>query len=273
MQIVTLTTDFGTADAYPAAMKGVILAINPNVKLVDISHSIRPQNILQGAFILYSVAQFFPHSPRTIHVAVVDPGVGTDRAGLIIACRAGVFIGPDNGLLVPASECLGIDKVVRISNLELCRDNISTTFHGRDIFAPAAAHLSKGVPVEEFGEKVEKYIKLNLFDVKEKADVISGTILNIDNFGNIITNISKEIVDKHFSINDMLSFSFTLGDPARDRGALQVPYKPTYGDLPKGAMLATISSSGFLEIAGNQCGASEILNVQISDSVSLKKKG
>lgn len=264
MKIITLTTDFGLTDGYPAAMKGVILSINPQINIIDITHSILPQNISQGAFILYSVVNYFPSA---IHIGVVDPGVGTTRAGLVFKCGSGTLIGPDNGLLVPAAERLGIQAVYKITNVDYLLGNISSTFHGRDIFAPVAAHISKGAPLENVGDKVEKYVELNQFEVSETKNSISGKVLNIDNFGNIITNIQKRLIEKYFEIDDTLYIKVSSGK----QKVLKIPYKTTYDAIARGELLATISSSGLLEIAGNQCNADEKLKIKISDIITIRK--
>lgn len=262
MDIITLTTDFGLTE-YPAAMKGVILAINQKARIIDITHSILSQNILQGAFMLYSVVDYFP---KAIHIGVVDPGVGTARAGLIFACKKGVLIGPDNGLLVPAAERLGIKLVVKITNFGYCLEEISDTFHGRDIFAPIAAYISKGISIENLGETVNKYVQLNLFDIQDDKQQITGKVLNIDNFGNIITNLPKQIIKKYFKIDEILNITQSSGQPP-----WKLPFKTTYGAVAKGKIMATISSSGLLELAGNQCSVNEKLNLNISDEIIIQK--
>lgn len=275
MDIITLTTDFGEYDGYPAAMKGVILGIKPNVKLIDITHSILPQNIVQGAFILYSVVNYFKNA---IHIGVVDPGVGTNRDGLVVKCTNGILVGPDNGLLIPAGERLGLEEVYKITNQEYWLKTISSTFHGRDIFAPVAAQISKGISIGEVGAKVDQYVKLDLFEVKESDSEISGSVLNIDRFGNVITNISKEIIDRNFKLNDDLKLYVKPIGTSKNitkkqilDNFLNIPYKKTYNDVVKGSTVAIISSSGFLEFAGNQCNANEILKLSISDKINIKK--
>ncbi len=275
MEIITLLTDFGDIDGYPAAMKGVIYKINPNVKIIDISHSILPQNIIQGAYVLSTVVDYFP---LAIHVGVVDPGVGTERAGLIIDCKGGVLVGPDNGLLIPAAERLKIQAVFNITNENFWLPNISSTFHGRDIFAPVAAHISNGIFPEKVGEKTDQFVKLDIFKVSEKNNIISGMVLDIDRFGNIITNIRKGMIARNFQVGDEITISVkhkiksqTPTDKDRQEIKHQILFKTTYNDVPRNSLVAIISSSGFLEIAGNQCKANEILNLQISDKIELKK--
>jgi len=263
MENITLTTDFGLTAEYPAAMKGVILSINPKVNIIDITHSINPQNIEHGAFVLYSVVPYFKD---TIHIGVVDPGVGTERAGLIFKCTECILVGPDNGLLIPAAERLGIQSVIKITNLDYCLDDISSTFHGRDIFAPVAAHISNGLKVETCGPKVDQYVRINLFKVEEEHDKLTCKVLNIDTFGNIITNLSKDVLEKYFDYGNKLELT-----NHRQNKTWRVPIEKTYGNVPKGTLLATISSSGFLEIAGNLCSAVEKMNVKIGDKIVIRK--
>jgi S-adenosylmethionine hydrolase len=275
MKIITLTTDFGDIDGYPATMKGVIFRINPHVRIFDISHSILPQNIIQGAYVLSTVVDYYPLS---IHLGVVDPGVGTEREGLIFNCKNGVLVGPDNGLLVPAAKNLEIIDVYKISNEDFWLSDVSSTFHGRDIFAPVAAHISKGIIPEELGEKTDQFVDLDIFNVSEKPNIISGMVVNIDRFGNIITNINKEIVNRNYRIGDEVTISVkhkiesqTQTENNDQEKIHQILFKTTYNDVPKNSLVAIISSGGFLEIAGNQCKANEVLNLQISDIIELIK--
>ena len=190
MPLISLTTDFG--DLYPAAMKAVILRINPAVQIIDITHSIRQAGIREGAFALYSLVRYFPQ--RTVHVGVVDPGVGTSRRALAIkAGRAGkeqFFVGPDNGLLIPAARRLGEMEVYEITNPELMlKSGISATFHGRDIFAPAGAHLSKGTPIEAVGPRISDFVNLDFGNFGIDGPFLVGEVIFADSFGNVITNI------------------------------------------------------------------------------------
>jgi S-adenosylmethionine hydrolase len=272
MGIITLTTDFGHQSGYPAAMKGVILSINPIVRIVDITHQISPQNIIQGAFIMYSTLQFFPKDKtKVIHIGVVDPGVGSDRSGIIVECDNGILVGPDNGLLIPVAHQLGMSSVYRINNYELCLKDISSTFHGRDIFAPIAAHISKGVDLENIGKKTNEFIELNLFDVTDTDSSINGKVLHIDDFGNIITNIPKDIIDKNFSLGDELVLKFRDGESKGYRDIIKLPFQKTYTDVPKGELLSLISSSDFFEVSGNQINANDKLKLKISDEIHIQK--
>jgi S-adenosylmethionine hydrolase len=262
MAVITLFSDFGYSDGYHAIMKGVINSINPIINIIDISHSIQHQNIIQGAFILYNAIEYFQDG---IHVAVVDPGVGSERAGLIVQCENGILVGPDNGLMIPAAERLGINEIYKITNQKYWLDTISSTFHGRDIFAPVAAHISKGVAIEELGEKTDEFETLEIFNTQLSDNKITGIVLNIDKFGNIITNITKEMVLRYFKNNDKIEVS-----KFNESFSQEIPLKATYSDVSKDQLVAIISSTGFLEIAGNQCRADAKLNFKISEYIVIQ---
>lgn len=256
--VITLLSDLG--DVYPASMKGVILGINPEACIVDISHSVPPHYIRRGAFILMTTAKYFPSG--TVHIAVVDPGVGTNRRAL--ALRAGVesgihyFIGPDNGLLIPAAKSLGDFEVYEITNRNLFRKNISSTFHGRDVFAPVGAHISKGLNIDKVGRRIFDFVKLDFGEGKKKEDVLEGRIIFIDSFGNIVTNISNELVN--FQAGDMLEIE-----------GKQIPFFASYGFCKKGEPLALIGSHGFLEIAINMGNAALYFDKKPNDEIVVRK--
>lgn len=201
MRPITLLTDFG--DFYPGVMKGVIIKILPNANIIDITHSIEPQNIMQGAFLLLNSYSFFPPA---IHVAVVDPGVGSERKALIVECKDHIFIGPDNGILYPACENEGIEKIWRIREDIASRfsGQLSRTFHGRDVFAPAAAFAAMG-KIEEIAEPESEMKKIDLFDYRIEGETVTCRIIFIDRFGNAVTNLRREVVEelnaKGFYIN------------------------------------------------------------------------
>ncbi len=248
MVIVTLTTDVGWK--YAAEMKGRILSINPDATIVDVSHHILPQKIMQGAFVMYSVA---PHFTDAVHVGVVDPGVGTERKPIIIECEHAHFVGPDNGLLIPAAKTLGIKKVYEITP----DAGASSVFHGRDVFAPAAARLSKGERAAKLGEEIEEYVDLDFGECEVTEGRVRGRVLFIDRFGNIVTNIRAEHVRAD-------AFEVKMGIVER-----KVKVYPSYGFAEQGEILALIGSSGFLEIAqrgGNAaalCRAEENMEIEI----------
>ncbi len=236
--IITLTTDFGPG-AYVAAMKGVILDLDPDARIVDIDHGVGAQDVRQGAYVMYSAAPWFPFA---VHVGVVDPGVGTERRAIAIACEGAMFVGPDNGLLVPAAEAFGIKEVRHITNREYTLRRASYTFHGRDIFAPVAAHLSKGVKMRELGPAIEDYAKLDFGTPQADGAGVRGEVLTVDRFGNVITNIPRAVVSERWRFNQ--EFDVSIGE-----FEIRVRLLRTYGEARDGEILGTMSSSGFLEIA------------------------
>jgi S-adenosylmethionine hydrolase len=246
--LITLTTDFGLGE-YAAAMKGVILKINFDAKIVDIMHMIRAQDVKEGAYVLYSTAPYFP---KAIHVGVVDPGVGTERKAIIIECERGILVGPDNGLLIPCAHELGIKSIYEITNKSYMNEPISDTFHGRDIFAPAAAYLSKGVSVEELGETITDFVDLKLENYEVGDDFIKGKFLFLDRFGNLIFSIPKEILLKHLNFGDEIEIKIKNQEKSLTK---KIRFLPSYAHEEPKKLLATISSSGFLEIACNKASA------------------
>jgi S-adenosylmethionine hydrolase len=266
--VITLTTDFGLGDAYVAAMKGVVLSINPAVTLVDISHAIRPQDIRQAAFTLNEAYPSFP--ARTIHVVVVDPGVGTERKAIILRTPRADFVAPDNGILsyiIHEHNITAIDgraslppetglEAVAITEPRFWRKPVSATFHGRDIFAPVAAHLSLGVPLSEFGEAVDSLTVFPIPVPRREADgTLRGNILHIDGFGNLITNIKER------DLPAGASMSVTIGGETI-RGLSR-----TYG-AGRG-LLILFGSSGRLEIALRDGSAAARLHAEIGDDVHV----
>ncbi len=258
--VITLLSDFG--DVYQASMKGVILSINPQVNIVDISHSIQPHDIRTGAFILMTAAKYFPSG--TVHIAVVDPGVGTKRRALAIKVKSesGIhyFIGPDNGLLFPAAKSIGDAEFHEITNRSLYQRNISNTFHGRDIFAPVGAHISKGLEIDKVGRRIFDFVKLDFGEVKKKDDYVEGRIIFVDSFGNIVTNIPEGLM------------KFQNGDTLEIEGK-KIPFLTSYGFCEKGEPLALIGSHGFLEIAVNMGNAAFLFNKKPDDEIVVIKLG
>ncbi len=253
MSIITLTTDIGWF--YASQMKGRILSVNPDAKIVDVTHDISPQNVTEGAYVLYSAAA---HFPEAIHVAVVDPDVGTERKSLIVKCRNAHLVGPDNGILIPAARRLGIEEVYEITEKKYMSPSISDTFHGRDIFAPVAAHLSMGVRADEIGKVCYDYRDMDFGNAGE--DVAAGKIIFIDKFGNMITNVPKEYVKVEY------------GDWVRLRVSgkeLEVKFLKSYGYAEKGELLITVSSSGFLEISRRGGDACRMLEAEVGDTVEF----
>lgn len=253
--VITLLSDFG--DVYPASMKGVILGINPDANIVDISHSIPRHNIRTGAFVLMTCAKYFPTS--TVHIAVVDPGVGTKRRPIAVRAHSPggdihFFISPDNGLLIPAARSIGKFEVYEITNRDLFRKIPSHTFHGRDIFAPVGAYISMGMGIEEVGAEIFDFIDLDFGTGIKTEETFLGKVIFIDPFGNIVTNISSDIID------------FKYGDILEIEG-IKIPFLNSYGFCKEGEPLALIGSQGYLEIAVNQGNASRFFNKKIDDEI------
>ena len=187
-RLITLTTDFGYKDPFVGIMKGVVLSIDPSATIVDLTHGIEPQDIRGAALALNYAAPFFP--PGSIHVAVVDPGVGSSRRPILIECEDAFFIGPDNGVLSFAAGRKKVKRAVELANPRYYLKPVSSTFHGRDIFAPAAAHLASGVSVGDFGPSIERWTRLEWPEVVSGGGEIRGEVIYIDHFGNLVTNVS-----------------------------------------------------------------------------------
>lgn len=238
-------------------MKGVILTITPNSTIIDIVHNVEKFNIQTGAFTLASAAPYFPKG--TIHVAVVDPGVGTKRRAIIIQTKKGYFIGPDNGLMILAAEHQGIMHIYQITNPKFMLSGISSTFHGRDVFAPAAAYIEKGIKPEKFGPEIHEPVRPDFAKVKHVKDSIIGRILHIDSFGNIITNITKAEAAKFSEIINLKIQSKEL----------KLKLKKTYGETKLNEPLALIGSHGFLEIALNRGSAAEKYQAKVGMEITI----
>ncbi len=260
MKVITLLTDFGLKDPYVAQMKGVILSIAKDVKIIDISHEVHPQNIEQGAFLLYTSIPYFPKG--SIHVAVVDPGVGTSRRGIIIDCKDYTLVGPDNGLLVPAARRCENFKVYEIVGKKYTLDKITYTFHGRDVFAPIAAYIANGISLADIGREIEDYVDFNLEFGKVCEDKINGKIFHIDRFGNLITNIEEGLIKRYIEYGERIDL-IIKGRKYR------VKFLKSYGYSKEGEILLTIGGIGFLEISVNKGSASRELGASIGDRVTL----
>jgi len=259
---ITISTDFGLTDGYVAAMKGAILTVNPSAQIVDITHHISPQNTKEAAFILGTVYRYFPTG--TIHLIIVDPGVGSRRKAIILRTPIADFIAPDNGIL---SYVIGdfarnagrkipeTLQAVAITNMKYWRAPVSRTFHGRDIFAPVAAHLSLGVPLAEFGAPITS---INTFPLPvprlSPKGVLIGEIVHIDSFGNLITDITEQDLP-HGTPNFEICGNTIRG--------LSQAYRESK------ALLAIIGSSGYLEIALNEGNAAAFLRAQIGSEIRV----
>jgi S-adenosylmethionine hydrolase len=256
---ITLTTDFGLGSPYVAAMKGVILSINPEARLVDISHAVGPQNVRQGAVVLAEATTWFPAG--TIHVGVVDPGVGTARR--IVYARIGdqQYIAPDNGLLSRLTVKTRPSLIVAIENPEHWLPSVSNTFHGRDIMAPVAAQLSLGMEPDRLGPPLAELLELDWPQPRIEANLIVGEVVWIDGFGNLITNITDGMLA---AIHDRTRATVSVaGHTIRgiDR---------TYGDRPANTPLALIGSSGYLEVSVAGGSAAVELNLAAGMPILLR---
>ena len=236
--IYTLTTDFGPGE-YVGAMKGVLLSLDPDASIVDLDNNVRPQDIRHGAYVMLTAV---PHFPFAVHLGVVDPGVGTERRAVVAVCENALLVGPDNGLLMPAARRLGLKEVRAITNRRLLARDVSSTFHGRDVFAPVAARLLTGTKVKDVGPAVRDFVDLDFGKPKSAKEGVEGLVITNDRFGNIITNLPRPLVEKRWPVGGKLHVS--LGGYEAD-----LPLVATYGQVERGDFLATFSSGGFLEIA------------------------
>ena len=256
--IITLTTDFGTSDLYVGVMKGVILSINPQAQIVDITHAVPPQDIHAAAFLVDSGYGYFPTG--TIHLIVVDPGVGSQRRAVACQTEHGCFVCPDNGVLSAILRDEVCYRVVAVENLAYCLPQISNTFHGRDIFAPVAAHLSQGVPLDDLGQPIDDLVRFPIPAPQMTDSEIIGHVLWVDRFGNLITNISDETL-KSFDIQS--GFVIKVGSMTLDR------LNRSYAESEVGELLAIIGSFGRLEISINQGSAASTLGLKQGDAITI----
>lgn len=254
-RIVTLLTDFGARDAFVGVMKGVMLGIHPALTFVDLSHDVPPQEVMAGALLLRSAAPFFP--PGTIHLAVVDPGVGSSRRPILVETRDAFFIGPDNGLLSLAAPVDARVRIVHLTNPQWFLPRQSHTFHGRDLFAPVAAHLARGVAPELCGETVPTMEHLTLPPVEAQPNGLVGCVVYIDHFGNVITNISEADL-RPFPKETLL---VSIGNRRLNGVAA------TYTAVAVGAPVALINSWGMLEIAVRNGSAAHDFAVPVGQRV------
>jgi len=258
--IITLITDFGEG-YYVAAMKGVILDICRNACMVDITHDIRSHDVLEGAFTLLCTYPYFPS--KSVHVAVVDPGVGSERRGIIVATPDHYFVGPDNGVFSFVYDREPVKKVISIESQVYFRGTVSPTFHGRDAFSPVAAWLALGTPLEKFGEEIEDYSGATVLPVQKVEDgQIEGMVIHVDKFGNVITSISPEIVVEQLGNSGTPKF-FVKGQEITHHYSY-------YAEAAPGEIFALIGSSGYYEIAAHRSRAADILGVERGEKVQLE---
>ena len=255
--LITLTTDFGSADHFVGAMKGVILGIAPRAQLVDITHEIESYSINEAAFVIAQAWRYFPK--RTVHVVVIDPGVGSARRPILAEAGGQFFIAPDNGVLSMIYDSAP-HKVRVISNTKFMNKIVSRTFHGRDVFAPAAAHLVRGEAPAKFGQRIQDYVRSSTLKPQRlSANTYAGAILKVDRFGNLITNLH---IDDFAGIR-IRPFELRAGPERIHRLAL------TYAETAIGEMFVIVGSSGYLEIAANQTSAAKLLGCSAGASIEL----
>lgn len=255
--IITLTTDFGLKDHYVSVMKAVMLRIAPDLRFVDVSHEVPPQDIMAGAWVVRNASIHFP--PGTVHLVVVDPGVGTDRNPVVIRINDQYFVGPDNGIFSLIADEFDY-QAWKLTDPAYWEENPSDTFHGRDIFSPVAAHLARGVKPEEMGEPVNELVTYRWAVPISDRDGIQGWIIHIDRFGNLISNIPKELIEEAVGES---RFRIYVGNTILNR------IEKAYGSVTEGEPVAYIGSSGNLEIAINKGNAMEMLGVQKGAQISI----
>ncbi len=249
-RIVTLTTDFGGADHFAGAMRGVILGVNPAAQVVDLCNSVNSFDVLDGALMIAQGYRYFP--PDTIHLVVVDPGVGSARRPLLVTTSKHYFIAPDNGVL-----SLVMDREERVSVRHITSEHyflhpVSNTFHGRDVFAPCAGWLSKGVEAEKFGEEITDYARFQLPKPKMISEhTLKGAVLKVDKFGNLITNLTPENAPAVFA--EGATVRITVGEAAVSAGI-----RSAYAEGQAGELFGVLNSMGFLEIACKRGAASQL---------------
>ncbi len=257
-KIITLTTDFGLSDPYVGAMKGVLLSINPDVRIFDITHQVPPGNILAGGLALQDASKYFPKG--SIHVCVVDPGVGGERKPVLIETNKHLFVGPDNGVLTLAPQKSEIKKIIHLTEKRYFRKDISPVFHGRDIFCPVAAHLSLGVRPAEFGPELKSPTPLPVPCPVKKGATITAEVIHVDRFGNLITNVT----------GDDLPEARRKDVTIKIKGFLIKGIKASYCDAQRAAPMALIGSAGRLEIAVNRASAAAFFNAGERCKVIMK---
>jgi S-adenosylmethionine hydrolase len=257
VHIITLTTDFGTQDWFVGTMKGVILGINRRAIIVDLTHEIPASDLRAGAFALAAGYRYFPKD--TIHAAVVDPGVGSDRRAIAVQTANYFFVGPDNGVLSLALAGEKVKSIRQLTNAAFFLKPVSQTFHGRDIFAPVAAHLSRGVPIEKLGAPLKDFVRLDWPRPRVRGGTVEGEIVHVDRFGNLITNLDAGSLR-------------ALGRRSREVSAKRrrlCAVASCYSAVPVGQPVAVLGSTGLLEIAINGGNAAQRLGLRIGDVVAI----
>lgn len=259
--IIALLSDFGLKDPYVAEMKGIILSVCRKATLVDVSHNVSKFDVREGAFMLARSAPYLPKG--TVNLAVVDPGVGSDRRAIVVEGKRNLYVGPDNGLLMLASSMEGIRSVYEIRNKALMLSKVSRTFHGRDVFAPVTAHLAKGVPPKEVGPKILDYFVPNFATPEVRGASLVGEVMYVDGFGNAVTNIPERFV-RMTRMHDGDNLKVSLGERSWKVGLCG-----SYEEGTPGNPLAIIGSAGFLEFAEKQGSATKLMKIKVGDPVRV----
>ncbi len=257
-RIITLTTDFGDESGYAGVMKGVILTVNPDCQIIDITHRVSQQDVEEAAFLLNNSFSYFPE--HSIHVVVVDPGVGSERKPILVETDKYWFVGPDNGVFSFMFLMEGFKKVWGITNKSYFLPEVSSTFHGRDIFAPVAAHLSLGVSAEELGKELKGFVMLKDLEPKVEAGVIKARVVYADHFGNLISNISKDLFSRLVADK---SFNISVGGEMIQKLSL------SYADVRDGEVLALFGSSRWLEISVKNGNCQKELDIKKGAEINI----
>lgn len=271
--LISLTTDFGTEDGYVGVMKGVMAAIAPGVPFIDISHAIPPQDVRSAAYVLWTVVPYFPE--ESVHLVVVDPGVGTARRPLAAKTPWGYLVGPDNGVFTYLWDAAPPGPIVELAASAYRREAVSATFHGRDIFSPGAAHIAAGVTLEELGPPIDDPVRLPIPTLELDDGILRGEVVYIDHFGNTITSIGRLIWE-----GKLLHFDGVFGE--RETAILRAesmhvivngrdlgPIRRTYGEVSPGDPLALVGSEGMLEIAVSHGHGADALGLRLGDTVEV----
>jgi S-adenosylmethionine hydrolase len=260
--VIALLTDFGTDDPYLGAMRGAILSVCPSATLVDVLHEVPAHDVRAGAVALDAVYRYYPAG--TVFVAVVDPGVGSDRRAIAAAAGSFFFVAPDNGLLTLVLEAHPNARVHLLANPRLRREPLSPVFHGRDLFGPAAAWIAGGLPLEDAGPGIDDPVRLTMPGKVRREEGWEGSVLLVDRFGNLVTNLLAADVDS-VAGSDRAALEVGLGDT-------RLPFVRAYSDVPEGALCALVGSSGRLEIAANRRRASDVLGAGVGAVVWIGRR-
>jgi hypothetical protein len=257
--LISLLTDFGTKDPFVGEMKAVVFLICPSARVIDITHEVQRFDIRMGAFVLASASPHFPVG--TVHVAVVDPGVGTERRPIAVQTKRALYVGPDNGLLIPSATREGIQHVYELTNRALMMYPVSATFHGRDIFAPVAAYLACGTPPKEVGEEITDYVQLSFGEPTFKEHGATCEAIHIDHFGNIVTNISQRNMGR---LKTGVKFVLAI-----HRKRFHVRLVKAYREIGGRELGLIVGSHGFVEIASRESSAGSRLRARAGDTILI----